>query len=254
MKKNLQRYWQKIIYLFDAKQAYEYNKTFKTSNLIIQISAGVGMLLAWFMFIFGIVGLVVGAERLVSSSIKLNTAAGVSLLILGSYIFLFSALALTLSVISIYFRSTVLKVVLSIVAISSVACMVGGIYLLFVKKIPDSNLTINQVEPDDQDYEDPDYDDDNQDQDYEEQKLAYQRQELERQRQELERQKQAQKQQEQINRARIIEKLKQVQKIYELVQKNEISQERLDLVFAKDEEFKELYEQIKLNHQLKDER
>ncbi|MDQ0567930.1 hypothetical protein [Mycoplasma yeatsii] len=137
---------EKIKELFKSDQNNQYDQNFKISNLIIQISAGVSMFLSSLMFIFGIVGMVVGSLVENTTNIHLNLAAGISLFVLGNYIFLICLVILVLSVISSYYQTGFLKVTIIILSFMSVVCMVGAIYMLFTK----NNQTVEQEIVDDQ--------------------------------------------------------------------------------------------------------
>lgn len=104
------------------------------------------MFLSSLMFIFGIVGMVVGSLVENTTNIHLNLASGISLFVLGNYIFLICLVILVLSVISSYYQTGFLKVTIIILSFMSVVCMVGAIYMLFTK----NNQSVEQEIVDDQ--------------------------------------------------------------------------------------------------------
>lgn len=137
---------EKIKELFKNDQQNQYDQNFKISNLIIQISAGVSMFLSSLMFIFGIVGMVVGSLVENTTNIHLNLASGISLFVLGNYIFLICLVILVLSVVSSYYQTGFLKVTIIILSFMSVVCIIGATYMLFTK----NNQTVEQEIIDDQ--------------------------------------------------------------------------------------------------------
>ncbi|WP_026389588.1 hypothetical protein [[Acholeplasma] multilocale] len=129
----------------NSQRKWQFNKRFKASNMCILICGGLGMAAGTILFFMGVLWLLLSSSAINSEAnkeiLEKYSTKGLWALICGLYMLMMCALSVTLSASAMSNKTTSAKVLIEVIAIGSVVCMAGGIWMIFTQEVDKTEIT-----------------------------------------------------------------------------------------------------------------